>query len=290
VLYSFYAIIATIIAVRAHAPLKWRVLTPVVVVFSLPFMSYAALKFGEAGMDVLKSLPPLVVALAPGQQRSLDKLKAMRIHLANAVANLIDDFGPKVFENFDETRIIFPSASAPPSSSTGLWRRTSSTGAVDAQGLGLIHPMTWIDERLFGWSRSAKRGTSAWGGGSEYPSRAATPSVSDDEETGDYDHVIRLLPPHEEQSSTNGNIRSRQNSYADLQRLRMAPLSQIQTSQMPPLDMSTADDSSPTQLHHRIRSRRQSLSKDVSVSRIAAEDPTETFSEATQKLNEEKTK
>ena len=54
VLYSVYAVIATLIAVRAHAPLKWTILTPFVVTSSLPFMSYAALKFGEAGMDVLK--------------------------------------------------------------------------------------------------------------------------------------------------------------------------------------------------------------------------------------------
>lgn len=146
--------------------------------------------------------------------------------------------------------------------------------------------MTWLDERLFGWSRSAKRGTSAWGGGSEYPSRAVTPTLSDDEETGDYDHVIRLVPPHEEQSSNSGNVRSRQSSYADLQRLRMAPLSQVQ---IPPLDVSMADNNSPTQLH-RIRNRRPSLSKDVAVSRIAAGDPNEIFPEATQKLNEEKTK
>jgi len=150
--------------------------------------------------------------------------------------------------------------------------------------------MTWLDERIFGWSRSAKRGTSAWGGGSEHPSRAASPSLSDDEETGDYDDVIGLLSPPEEQLSNNGKPRSRQSSYADLQRLRMAPLSKIQTSQIPPVDMSTADDSSPTQLHQRIRSRRPSLSKDVAVSRIAAEDPYKTFPEATQNLNEEKTK
>lgn len=56
VLYSVYAIIATLIAVRAQAPLKWRILTPFLIVFLLPFMSYAALKFGEAGMDVVKSV------------------------------------------------------------------------------------------------------------------------------------------------------------------------------------------------------------------------------------------
>jgi glycerol-3-phosphate O-acyltransferase/dihydroxyacetone phosphate acyltransferase len=147
--------------------------------------------------------------------------------------------------------------------------------------------MTWLDERLFGWSRSAKRGTSAWGGGSEHPSRAVTPSISDDEETGDYDDVIGLLSPPEEQLSNTGNPRSRQSSYADLQRLRMAPLGQIQTSQTP-LDMSTADNNSPTQL--RVRNRKPSLSHGVTVSRISAEDPNEEFPQATQKLNEEKTK
>jgi hypothetical protein len=32
----------------------------------------------------------------------------MRVHLSNAVANLIDDLGPKVFENFDEVLSIVP--------------------------------------------------------------------------------------------------------------------------------------------------------------------------------------
>lgn len=143
--------------------------------------------------------------------------------------------------------------------------------------------MTWLDERLFGWSRSAKRGTSAWGGGSEHPSRMGTPSVSDDEDGGDYDNVIGMLSPHEEQMSMAGNPRSRQSSYADLQRLRMAPLS---NQPQPPLqDMPPADEGSPTQLHHRLR--RSSLSDGVAVSRIAAEDPSETFPEATRHLNEE---
>jgi len=55
-LYAFYAILATMVAIRAKAPLKWRIWTPFLVTISLPFMNYAALKFGEAGMDVLKSV------------------------------------------------------------------------------------------------------------------------------------------------------------------------------------------------------------------------------------------
>lgn len=86
-------------------------------------MNYAALKFGEAGVDVLKyvryvitnctsdlisirSLRPLIVALVPGQQRSLDKLKAMRVQLSNEVADLINDFGPELYEDFNEVSIL----------------------------------------------------------------------------------------------------------------------------------------------------------------------------------------
>jgi glycerol-3-phosphate O-acyltransferase/dihydroxyacetone phosphate acyltransferase len=144
----------------------------------------------------------------PGQQRSLDKLKAMRLHLSNEVSNLINDFGPLQYEDFNEWRILVPSASVPPSSGTpGLWRRKSGTGAVDAQGLGLTHPMTWLDERIFGFRQ------------------AGTAENSDEEDSGDYDNVLAYLPVPSDgslQPVVANNPRSRQSSYADLQRLRMA--------------------------------------------------------------------
>lgn len=54
ILYSFYAILSFIVASKANLPLKQRLLTPYMVLVVLPIMNYAALKFGEAGMDVLK--------------------------------------------------------------------------------------------------------------------------------------------------------------------------------------------------------------------------------------------
>lgn len=54
VLYIFYATLATIIAIKADMPWSWIVWTPILTLCVLPAMSYAALKFGEAGMDVLK--------------------------------------------------------------------------------------------------------------------------------------------------------------------------------------------------------------------------------------------
>ena len=54
VLYIFYAFLATSIATKAGFPLSWILWTPFLTLMALPVMSYAALKFGEAGMDVLK--------------------------------------------------------------------------------------------------------------------------------------------------------------------------------------------------------------------------------------------
>ncbi|KAG6818143.1 hypothetical protein H0H87_000048 [Tephrocybe sp. NHM501043] len=271
-LYTFYAFLATYIAIRAKASISWRIATPFLVFVALPFMNYAALKFGEAGMDVLKSLRPLVVALVPGQQRSLDQLKRLREELSNEVADLINDFGPKLYEDFDEWRILVPSASAPPSTGTpGLWRRKSSTGAVDAQGLGLTHPMTWIDERLFGWSRSAKRGTSAWNGFSgDESSRIGTPDESDDEDTGDYDNVVGMIPSTDE-LMVNQKPKSRQSSFADLQRLR--GLSTI------------SNEGVYSRQGHRVR--KESLSDSVTVERLAAVNRAEPFPNATLDLNDE---
>lgn len=53
-LYIFYAILATMVMAKANAPLNVRLWTPFLVMSALPFIGYAALKFGEAGMDVLK--------------------------------------------------------------------------------------------------------------------------------------------------------------------------------------------------------------------------------------------
>ncbi|KAJ3560019.1 hypothetical protein NP233_g11104 [Leucocoprinus birnbaumii] len=286
--YTFYAIVATIIVVRAKLAIQWRIATPLLTIISLPFMNYAALKFGEAGMDVLKSLPPLVIALIPGQQRYLNRAKQQRVQLANEVADLINEFGPKLYDDFNQSRILVPSASVPPSTGTpGLWRRKSGTGAVDAQGLGLIHPMTWIDERLFGWSRSAKRGTSAWSGFSgDEASRIGTPDETDEEDTGDYDNVVGIVTSSED---VNAKLKSRQSSYADLQRLRHthAPSNAAGKELLASaLDTSSQDIDGlhPTDSH---RKRRASLSGNVSVGRIAALDRREDFDHATQDLNSE---
>ena len=55
---------------------------------------------------IVRSLPPLVVSLMPGQQRALVKLKNMREELSNEVTDIINDFGPKLYSDFD--KVGFP--------------------------------------------------------------------------------------------------------------------------------------------------------------------------------------
>lgn len=285
VMYAFYAIVATIVAVKANASLATRIWTPFLVILALPFMNYAALKFGEAGMDVLKSLRPLIVALIPGQQRSFDKVKAMRVRLSNEVADVINEFGPKIYDDFDQFRILVPASAPPSTGNPGVWRRKSSVGQVDAQGNLLIHPMTWIDERLFGWSRSAKCGTSAWGESTptQDSSRPVTPDLSDDEDHGDYDHAVNYISAYEDASRH--KVRSRQGSYADLQRLRMTATTQQNASSSS--SSLRPNDSQVLHMRPGSRQRKQSLSDLIPVERIGSVDRQETFEDATTSLNKE---
>ncbi|KIP09126.1 hypothetical protein PHLGIDRAFT_116689 [Phlebiopsis gigantea 11061_1 CR5-6] len=169
---SFYALLVTLVMTKANAPASWIIWSPMVVVAALIMIGFAALKTGEASMDVLKSLRPLVIALVPRQQQYLDQIKDMRIRLANELGEIISQYGPKLYDDFDETRILVPSASVPPSYNQGLQHRKPR----DPQGRLLNHPMSWLDERLFGWSPG-------------YPGEwASTPDYSDND-AGDYDNL-----------------------------------------------------------------------------------------------------
>ncbi|KAG8864956.1 hypothetical protein FRB96_003544 [Tulasnella sp. 330] len=304
--YGFWAFLATVLAVKAGAPLKWRIWTPFITMAILPMVTFSALKFGEAGVDVAKSLRPLIIALFPGQQRQLDNLKERRRKLSNELSDIINEFGPKLYDDFDEWRIHVPSSSAPPSTGTpGIWRRKSgSGGGVDAQGQLLVHPMNWLDERLFGWSRSAKRGTNAWAPPSTDASRMHTPEGSDDEDEdevhGDYDDVVGYLPGYVTPSNR-ARSRSLANSYADLHQLKkshenkrhlhpedhhLIPRKDISpvvtTLEEPTNGAPSAYSPGGTR-----RERKGSLSDKVLVDDLAKREPSQSFKEETEEINRE---
>lgn len=69
-------------------------------------ITFAALRIGEIGMDVVKSLPPLFVALNPRSSSRIAKLRQTRQELSVRVTDLINTLGPEIFPDFDAERIV----------------------------------------------------------------------------------------------------------------------------------------------------------------------------------------
>ena len=71
-----------------------------------PSITFAALRFGETGMDIAKSLRPLLLCLYPTSANTLVKLRAKRAKLSADVTEVINTLGPEMFPDFDATRIV----------------------------------------------------------------------------------------------------------------------------------------------------------------------------------------
>jgi glycerol-3-phosphate O-acyltransferase/dihydroxyacetone phosphate acyltransferase len=69
-------------------------------------MSYAALRFGEVAMDILKSMRPLIIALSPAHGHILIKLRERREKLVLELNRVINTLGPELFSDFNTKRII----------------------------------------------------------------------------------------------------------------------------------------------------------------------------------------
>ena len=82
----------------------WLVVVSGIIVF--PMISFAALRFGEIGMDIFKSLRPLVLSLNPTSANTLVRLREKRATLSAQVTELINTLGPEMFPDFDHARIV----------------------------------------------------------------------------------------------------------------------------------------------------------------------------------------
>lgn len=99
-------------------PIKLVVLAGFIV---FPMITFAALRFGEIGMDIAKSLRPLVLCLIPTSGNTLVKLRRRREDLAAEVTNLINTLGPEMFPDFDAQRIVDPRGTPPSHSRNRSW-------------------------------------------------------------------------------------------------------------------------------------------------------------------------
>jgi glycerol-3-phosphate O-acyltransferase/dihydroxyacetone phosphate acyltransferase len=110
-LYTFYTVLLTAWTYqnRVGGLIPGEVPLWAIVVFGyifFPLITYAALRFGEIGMDITKSLRPLFVALSPAHGNMMVKLRERRSRLATEVTEVINTLGPEMFPDFDSTRVI----------------------------------------------------------------------------------------------------------------------------------------------------------------------------------------
>ncbi|KAI6088641.1 hypothetical protein F4821DRAFT_233416 [Hypoxylon rubiginosum] len=111
VLYNLYSILLSIKVYQDHlwgyvpawVPF-WLVFIGGWVVF--PAITFAALRFGEVGMDIFKSLRPLVLCISPSSGFNIQNLRERRIELSEKVVKVINDLGPDMYEDFEHTRLI----------------------------------------------------------------------------------------------------------------------------------------------------------------------------------------
>ncbi|KAI9775437.1 MAG: hypothetical protein M1835_005829 [Candelina submexicana] len=111
ILYVFYTIVLTWWTYRnrvnGYVP-EWVPLWIVVLLSMVffPSITFAALRFGETGMDIVKSMRPLLLSLFPSSSNTIYKLREKRTELSAQVTEVINTFGPEMFDDFDSTRII----------------------------------------------------------------------------------------------------------------------------------------------------------------------------------------
>jgi len=145
ILYNFYTISLTYWTyrnrVQGYMP-EWVPLWAVVIFgyIFFPAITFAALRFGEVGMDIVKSLRPLVLSLNPTSSNTIHKLRERRAQLSAEVTDVINTLGPEMFPDFDAARIVadpfHTSEAGSPSSPTrgGFHRRDSGhSGVSDAE-------------------------------------------------------------------------------------------------------------------------------------------------------------
>ena len=84
-------------------------------------VTFAALLIGEVGMDILKSLRPLVLCLKPSSANTLAKLREQGNRLSKKVTELINELAPEMFPDCD---------------AVGTLKRNGDIFGVDSNRLG----------------------------------------------------------------------------------------------------------------------------------------------------------
>lgn len=150
-MYGIYTLSLFFGLLQTDLALKWKFVLPAATWTLLPFISYASLRFGEIGMDIYKSLQPLYLTLVDHQ--STEQLRQNREKLSQDLTELINEYGPKAFSDFDPDSI---SRVAPSPSTSNTVSRSSSQFSFPKIASGFFtQRKEWMDDRnIFNWGKA----------------------------------------------------------------------------------------------------------------------------------------
>ncbi|KAI8059322.1 hypothetical protein BC940DRAFT_313871 [Gongronella butleri] len=228
-LYAFYGLVVFLSVLRYDLPLQWMLAVPSITIVIVSMVSYASLRFGEVGMDIARSLQPLVMALLDPE--SAQVLRSNREKLMHDITDVINEFGPQAFSDFDADYISrhLPSSPTPtPSKSTGSTNGSSFNLTAMRQRLPRLNSgffqqakrMDWLDDKnIFAWD-----GAKTVSATKEYLEVAG-------------EDFLRWMSRSGSESST--PLRSRSNSFSNEPGLSMTSLQSLMT----PTDSSSSSSS-----------------------------------------------
>ncbi|CAO3685121.1 unnamed protein product [Umbelopsis ramanniana] len=154
-LYGLYSFVAFIFLMRTEWNWKYKVFVPLTIWNTLPFISYASMRFAENGVEVYRSIRPLYVRLV--DRDSAEGLRQNRERLSTDITDLINEYAPKVFNDFDPDNVFRPASVAAMDAANAS---VPSTPGIDLQRLAsgfftnAAARMDWLDDRnIFNWSR-----------------------------------------------------------------------------------------------------------------------------------------
>ncbi|KAI8337445.1 hypothetical protein BC941DRAFT_425280 [Chlamydoabsidia padenii] len=160
-LYGFYGFLVFLSLVQTSLELKWKIFIPLASVVVISSMSYASLQFGEIGMDIARSLQPLVMALLDPE--GIQVLRLSRNKLSRDITDIINEYGPRAFHDFDADYIsrtmtassLSPSQSSTPSKSASNFNLSAMRNRLPRLRSGFIQQATrmeWLDDKnIFTW-------------------------------------------------------------------------------------------------------------------------------------------
>lgn len=207
-LYSFYSILVGIILYKTTSLSLWHIGQICIVTwFGIVGISYASLRSGEIGLDIAKSLKPMIMSVLDPSGAEI--LRQNRNTLSANITDLINEYGPKTFPDFDG-KFLFEHAlfflflnvslvdyinrmkvvSTPPS-------RSSSSSSFNLSGLTTLKTFqpkfidTLQDHQLFNWTYTRDFFTRSGSNTPSLISRSNSFSATDDDVSIEHVYHIR---------------------------------------------------------------------------------------------------